>query len=58
MRRCMCCFEPAAYIPHNSQMALCEECHMSMEDDFEASMEDEVGLPFDEYYDFEWVGED
>lgn len=54
-RTCMCCFNPAAYISHNSSLALCEECYMSMSDDFEASMEDEVGMPFDEYYDIEEI---
>jgi hypothetical protein len=29
-----------------------------MSDDFEASMEDELGMPFDEYYDIEEVEED
>ena len=54
-RTCMCCFNPAAYISHNSSRALCEECYISMSDDFESSMEDEVGMPFDEYYDIEEV---
>jgi hypothetical protein len=26
-----------------------------MADDFESSLEDEVGMPFDEYYDFEEI---
>jgi hypothetical protein len=28
---------------------------MSMSDDFEASMEDEIGIPFDEYYEIEEI---
>lgn len=49
----MCCFNPAVYVSHNSALALCEECYLSFSDDYEASMEDEIGMPFDEYYDIE-----
>ena len=54
----MCCFNPAAYVSHNSNLALCEECYLSMSDDFEASYESSIGMPFDEYYDIEEVEED
>ena len=52
-KTCMFCFNPAAYVSRNSSLALCEDCYISVSDDFESSMEDEVGLPFDEYYDIE-----
>ena len=54
-KRCMCCFNEARYISNNSSLALCPECYTSMADDFEASMEDEIGMPFDEYYDIEEI---
>ena len=59
MKRCKCdlCFSDAAYVSGNSGLHLCEECYMSMEDDFEASFEDEVGMSFDEYYDMREVDE-
>ena len=44
---------PAAYVSRNSSLAWCEDCYISASDNFELSMEDEVGLPFDEYYDIE-----
>ena len=52
-RTCICCFNPAVYISRNSSLALCEECYLSFSDDYESSMEDEIGMPFDEYYDIE-----
>lgn len=52
-KTCMFCFYPAAYVSRNSSLALCEDCYISASDDFESTMEDEVGLPFDEYYDIE-----
>ena len=55
-KTCMCCFNPADYVSNNSSLALCEECYLIMSDDFESSMEYEVGMPFDEYYDIEEVG--
>ena len=57
MKRCKCdmCFSDAAYVSHNSSLHLCEECYIQMSDDFEASYEDEVGMPFDEYYDIEEI---
>lgn len=51
----MCCSNDAKYISNNSSLALCPECYTSMADDFESSFEDEVGMPFDEYYDFEEI---
>ena len=49
---CNMCFNEAVYESQNSNLALCEDCYTSMEDDFEASFADEVGCSFDEYYDF------
>lgn len=49
---CSLCFNKAVYISQNTHLNLCEECFMSMEDEYECSMEDEIGMPFDEYYDF------
>lgn len=57
-RTCMCCFNPAAYVSHNSTLALCEECYLSFSDDYEASMEEEYGMSFDEYYDIEELDDD
>jgi hypothetical protein len=54
----MCCFNQAAYVSNNSNLALCEDCYISMSDDFEASMEDELGVSFDEYYDIEELDQD
>ena len=54
----MCCFNPAAYVSHNSTLALCEECYLSFSDDYEASMEEEYGMSFDEYYDIEELDDD
>lgn len=55
MKRCMCCFNPAEYESRNSNLRLCDECYLSMSDDFAASMEDELGMSFDEYYDMEEI---
>lgn len=54
MKRCLCnlCWNPAAYISKNSNLRLCEDCFCSMEDDYNASLEDETGVSFNEYYDF------
>jgi hypothetical protein len=52
---CMCCFNPAAYESKNSNLRLCEECYLSFSDDYESSMEEEYGMPFDEYYDIEEI---
>lgn len=57
-KMCMCCFNPAVYVSNNSNLALCEDCYISMSDDFEASMEDELGVSFDEYYDIEELDQD
>lgn len=57
-KTCMCCFNPAVYKSNNSNLRLCEECYLSFSDDFECGMEDEVGMPFDEYYDIEEIEED
>lgn len=54
-KRCMCCFNPAAYVSTNSNLALCEECYLSFSDDYEASMANETGMSFDEYYQIEEV---
>lgn len=54
-KTCMFCFYPAAYISKNSSLALCEDCYILASDEFESSIEDSVGLPFDEYYDIEEV---
>lgn len=52
-KTCTYCFYPAVYVSRNSSLAWCEDCYISASDDFESSIEDEVGLPFDEYYDIE-----
>lgn len=57
-RMCMCCFNPAVYESSNSDLRLCEDCYISMSDDFECGMEDEVGMSFDEYYDIVEIEED
>lgn len=58
-KTCMCCFNPAVYESKNSDLRLCEECYLIFSDDFECcGMEDEVGMPFDEYYDIEEIEED
>lgn len=54
-KMCMCCFNQAVYESMNSNMYLCEECYMSMSDDYEASYEDEYGMSFDEYYEIEEI---
>lgn len=54
-KTCTCCFYPAAYVSRNSSLAWCEDCYISASDTFESSMEDEVGLPFDEYYEIEEI---
>ena len=54
-KTCTYCFYPAAYVSRKSSLAWCEDCYISASDDFELSMEDEVGLPFDEYYDIEEI---
>jgi hypothetical protein len=56
-KTCMCCFNPAVYESKNSNLRLCEECYISFSDDFEASMEDEIGMSFDEYYEIEEIDE-
>ena len=55
MKTCMCCFNPAVYESQNSNLTLCEECYMSMSDDYEASYEDDYGMSFDEYYEIEEI---
>lgn len=50
-KMCTCCFNQASYESKNSNLRLCEECYLSFSDDFEASMEEECGMSFDEYYD-------
>lgn len=57
-KTCTYCFHPAAYVSRNSSLAWCEDCYISASDDFELSMEDEVGLPFDEYYDIDEIDDD
>jgi len=54
-KTCMCCFNPAVYESQNSNFCLCEECYMSFSDDYEASMEEEYGMSFDEYYEIEEI---
>lgn len=54
-KTCTYCFYPAAYVSRKSSLAWCEDCYISASDNFESSMEDEVGLPFDEYYDIEEI---
>lgn len=55
MKRCMCCYNPAVYESNNSSLRLCEECYISMSDDYESSFEEELGMSFDEYYDMEEI---
>lgn len=57
-RTCMCCFNQAVYESKSSNLRLCEECYISFSDDFESSMENELGMPFDEYYEIEEIEED
>lgn len=57
-KTCMCCFNPAVYESKNSNLRLCEDCYIILSDDFEASMEEECGMPFDEYYEIEEIEED
>ena len=59
-KNCKCdfCNNKAVYISCNSPIRLCEDCYTNMSDDFEFGMEDEVGVPFDEYYDFCMVDDD
>lgn len=53
---CHVCYNDAAYISRNSDLALCEECYYSMEDSFDClGIEEESGMCFDEYYDFEEI---
>lgn len=54
-KTCMCCFDPAAYESKNSNLRLCEDCYITFSDDFEASMEEECGMTFDEYYEMEEI---
>ena len=56
-RICMCCFNSAKYISHNSSLALCEDCYTDMSDTYADSFEEEYGVPFDEYYDIEEIEE-
>jgi len=53
--KCDFCSADAAYVSGDGQLHLCEDCYRSMEDDFECSFEDEVGMPFDEYYEMEEI---
>ena len=54
-KTCTYCFYPAAYVSKKSSLAWCEDCYISASDNFESSMEDEVGMSFDEYYDIEEI---
>lgn len=54
--QCIMCFEQAAYVSHNSELCLCEECYRSFEDEFDATVGRETGESFNEYYEFEYVG--
>ena len=57
MKHCKCdfCFNEARYVSGDGELHLCDDCYLEMEDEFSSSFEDEVGVPFDEYYDFEDV---
>mgnify|MGYP003446939493 CR=1 FL=1 len=57
MKQCICnfCYNPAVYKSNNSPIKLCEDCYISMSDDFESSMESSTGIPFDEYYEIEEI---
>lgn len=52
---CMCslCFNSASYTSANSDLSLCEECYYSMQDEYESSLEDQIGCSFDDYYDIQ-----
>jgi hypothetical protein len=52
---CSLCFADAAYVSSKAHLALCEDCYTNMEDEYSASMEDEIGMSFDEYYEFEEI---
>lgn len=60
MGRCKCdfCSASAEYVSGDGQLHLCEDCYSLMEDDFSCSFEDEVGMPFDEYYEMEEINND
>ena len=49
--KCDFCNNRADYETGDGHIHWCEDCYISMADDFEASYEDEYGMPFDEYYD-------
>lgn len=57
MKHCLCCFNEVTHVSHNSPLKLCDDCYLTMKDDYEASFEDEIGMSFEEYYDFEEVEE-
>lgn len=49
--RCDFCNERADYMSGDGRIHWCEECYISMADDYEASYEEDYGMPFEEYYD-------
>ena len=49
--KCDFCNNRADYRTGDGRIHWCEDCYTSMADDYEASYEDDYGMPFDEYYD-------
>ena len=49
--KCDFCNNRADYRTGDSRIHWCEDCYISMADEYEASYEDDHGMPFDEYYD-------
>ena len=56
--KCDFCNNRADYRTGDGHIHWCEDCYISMADDFEASYEDEYGMPFCEYYDVYEMYED
>lgn len=57
MKRCLCCFNPATHISHNSVLRLCDDCYESMKSDYESQFEQETNLSFEDFYEFEEIEE-
>lgn len=49
--KCDFCNNRADYRTGDGRIHWCEDCYISMADDYEASYEDNYSMPFDEYYD-------
>ena len=49
--KCDFCNNRADYKTGDGSIHWCEDCYISMADEYEAYYEDDYGMPFDEYYD-------